>query len=229
MSTSYRPLSEDKPQQPHKRSFGIIKKINTGDYDHKSERKIKKEDHLDDHQKTFSVSTLRLPIFCRTNKPFMYIKVMNLSEKYRVSINSEFLKNYKLNFKILRDQSLESFLKNLKQSHKHILKYPLSAPIIDAKSKEFTEPKDMARIYLKLPDKNAFHIQKFTIVLENDFAPGKTIIDKYEIQVADKRTTIYMIDRIYKEEINSSITFISEDFPGPNGFNDFLEVYSKLF
>ena len=184
----------------------------------------------------FQISTLRLPIFCKTNKPFMYIKVMNFSEKYRVSINSEFLKNYELNFKILRDSSLTNFLKNLKSNQKHILKYPLTAPISDENQitkngkKEFTEPKDMARIYLKLPNKNTFQVQKFTIVLENDYAPGKTIIDKYEFMLEDnKRTSVYMIDRIYGEEVNSSITFISEGFPGPNGFSDFLEAYSKLF
>ena len=68
----------------------------------------------------------------------------------------------------------------------------------------------------------------------NNFAKGKVSTHILSIAgpmiVAQLINVLYnMIDRIYKEEINSSITFISEDFPGPNGFSDFLEVYSKLF
>ena len=57
------------------------------------------------------ITTLRVPIFCSENKPFVFIKVMNKSEKYRLSMNPEFLKSYSLNFKILRDQSLIDFIK----------------------------------------------------------------------------------------------------------------------
>ena len=197
----------------------------------KKPNKIENEDQAPKNptnqiSESFQISTLRLPVFCRTNKPFMFIKVMNFSEKYRISVNPEFLKNYNLNFKILRDNPLSIFLKNLKPNQKLVLR----APDIITDTIKSENQKDQARIYLKLPDINKYPIQKFTIMLENDFFPGKTIIDKYEFSGSNqKRTTIYMIDRIYNNKINSSIAFISEEFTGNSGFNDFLDYYSNLF
>lgn len=173
----------------------------------------------------FEISTLRLPIFCRSNKPFVFLKVLNFSEKYRVSVSPDFLKKYNLNFKILRDVSLQNFLNNLKNHHKKILKFP---------EQEISEnhKKDFAQIFLRLPNIDKLQVQKFTITLENDNAPGKTIIDKYEFYNLKKtkmRTTIFIIDRYYENRINSSISFISEEFLGSNGLMDFLDEYYSNF
>ena len=67
-----------------------------------------------DKQPPIPITTLRLPIFCSENKPFIFVKVLNDSDKYRVSVNPEFLKNYNLKFKILRDESLDNFIRTLK-------------------------------------------------------------------------------------------------------------------
>lgn len=162
------------------------------------------------------ITTLRLPIFCSDNKPFIFIKVLNDSEKYRISVNPDFLKNYNLKFKILRDHSLDNFISNLKGQISNSLKIG-------------TNTGTCVSMYLKLPDRNKALIQKHTIVLENDGVPGKTLIDKYQIQLSTnidaERNIIYIIERIYNGERNTSITFISEEF---ENFYDFLNVYHKL-
>ena len=68
------------------------------------------------------ITTLRLPIFCSDNKPFIFIKVINDSDKYRISMNPDFLINYNLKFKILRDLTLNNFLSSLKGSVKNTIK-----------------------------------------------------------------------------------------------------------
>lgn len=165
-----------------------------------------------------NITTLRLPIFCSQNKPFIYLKVVNDNEKYRLSLNPEFLKNYNLHFKILRDQSLIDFLKHLSflfSSNGNI------NPLIKKKNPS----KNNSSIYLKLPslDKQ-LRIDKHTIILENDNQPGKTIIDKYQIYGKNNdKTSIFIIDRYYGNLYNSSISFISEEY---ESFQDFILDYS---
>ena len=167
-----------------------------------------------DKQPPIPITTLRLPIFCSENKPFIFVKVLNDSDKYRVSVNPEFLKNYNLKFKILRDESLDNFIRTLKGPTKIALKIGQGN-------------ENAVAYYLKLPSRKKAHIQKHTIVLENDGLPGKTIIDKYQIMIepTGKRNIIYVIDRIYGLQRNSSITFISEEY---DSLFDFLNEYSKL-
>lgn len=174
---------------------------------------------------TLKVTSLRLPIFCETNKPFLFIKIMNFSEKYRVSLNPDFLKKYNLGFKILRGQTLEDFLKNLSPKHKSVLKF--------IEPNKNNNQNTRTNIYLKLPNKNSnLKINKHTIVLENEeFGDGKTIIDKYQFYKDSEKTTIFIIDRFFGTETNSSIAFISENNSG-NNYNiveEFLDEYIKLF
>lgn len=173
------------------------------------------------------VTTLRLPIFCLENKPFVYIKVMNQNEKYRLSLNPDFLKNYSLNFKILRDQPLNDFLKWLQLT---IQKEKMENPLIRKLDNNYPENKTQTSIYLKLPSKEQnVLINKHTVLLENDGRPGKTIIDKYQIvfpEISDKRTILFIIDRNFKIHQNSSIAFISEEF---ETFQEFILEYSKMF
>lgn len=173
------------------------------------------------------VTTLRLPVFCRENKPFIYIKVMNHSEKFRISVNPEFLKNYNLNFKILRDQTLTNFMNNLKPEIKNIIKRGWVHPnASDTTDTNFTN----VSIYLKLPEKDKFPIQKHTMLLEHDNEPGRTLIDKYQIIFTDdfeedeqpKKNVLYIIERSHNGIRNISITFISEQF---QNIKDFLEAY----
>jgi hypothetical protein len=165
-----------------------------------------------------NITTLRLPIFCNQNKPFIYLKVINDNEKYRLSLNPEFLKNYNLHFKILRDQSLIDFLKHISflfNSNANI------NPIIKKKNPN----KNNSSIYLKLPNLDKqLKIDKHTIILENDNQPGKTIIDKYQIYGKNnKKTSIFIIDRYYGNLYNSSISFISEEY---ESFQEFILDYS---
>ena len=169
------------------------------------------------------ITSLRLPVFCMTNKPFVYIKVNTASEKYRVSLSPEFMKLYNLNFQIFRDISLEKILIQLKKS----------SNLTGIVNKSLTPEKFQSpSIFMKLPKKENFKVKKHTIVLEEEHQPGITYIDKYEfhnsigdIQIA--KTAIFIIDRVYGEGSeayrNSSITFISEYY---NSFLDFLDDYS---
>lgn len=198
---------------------------------------INEKDQVDIYGKieTFkpeNITTLRLPIFCSDNKPFIYIKVKNENEKYRVSMSPEFLKNYNLKFKILRDQSLKDFFKSkpLKEQNIITMKNYSQNSSSDEKSS----------IYIKLPIIQELgpngvppKIQKHTIILENDGKPGKTLIDKYQFvfgenrgQLKIKKTVIFLIDRIFDGQINSSLTFISDEF---NNIQEFLNEYKKHF
>ena len=163
------------------------------------------------------VTTLRLPVFCRDNKPFVFIKVMNNSEKYRLSVNPEFLKNYNLNFKILRDESLNSFLNGLKSPYKGLIRKG-----VNNFDTNISDSFSNVSLYLKLPEKEKLSIQKHTMLLEHDNNPGRTLIDKYQFNHEDKQTIIYIIERSYFGKRNVSITFISEVF---KNFNDFFEWY----
>lgn len=167
------------------------------------------------------ITTLRLPIFCRENKPFIFIKVMDDSEKYRISVNPDFLKNYNLNFKILRDLSLDNFMSSLRPNLKNILK----------RGTMNEDPNSISNvsIFLRLPEKEKFPIQKHTIVSERDNRPGRTLIDKYQI-IFDpengsnaKKNVLYIIERNYKGLSNISITFVSEQF---TNIYEFLEAYA---
>lgn len=183
-------------------------------------------------EKQENITTLRLPIFCSDNKPFIYIKVKNENEKYRVSMSPEFLKNYNLKFKILRDQSLKDFFKSkpLKEQNIITMKNYNQSLVSDEKSS----------IFIKLPiiqdlGPNGVppKIQKHTIILENDGKPGKTLIDKYQFvfgenrgQLKIKKTVIFLIDRIFDGQVNSSLTFISDEF---NNIQEFLNEYKTHF
>ena len=174
------------------------------------------------------ITTLRIPIFCTDNKPFVFIKVINTNEKYRLSMNPEFLKSYELNFKILRDQSLLDFIKWSTQfSKKNNREYPLIKKDLDSLN---LKNNIQTNIYLKLPQKDKkIIINKHTLILENDGKPGKTLIDKYQIvfpeRSINKRTILFIIDRNFENLQNSSITFISEDF---ETFQDFIAEYSAM-
>lgn len=186
----------------------------------------------DKSEKLENITTLRLPIFCSDNKPFIYIKVKNENEKYRVSMSPEFLKNYNLKFKILRDQSLKDFFKSkpLKEQNIITMKNYNQSSALDEKSS----------IFIKLPiiqdlGPNGVppKIQKHTIILENDGKPGKTLIDKYQFvfgenrgQLKIKKTIIFLIDRIFNGQVNSSLTFISDEF---NNIQEFLNEYKTHF
>lgn len=182
------------------------------------------------------VTTLRLPVFCRENKPFVFVKVMNHSEKYRISVNPEFLKNYSLNFKILRDQTLNNFMNNLKPEIKNIIKRGWVPTNPTNPTNHETSSSDSSftnvSIYLKLPEKDKFPIQKHTMLLEHDGEPGRTLIDKYQIIFTDdfqdgespKKNVLYIIERSYNGIRNVSITFISEQFPN---LKEFLDVYNQ--
>lgn len=161
------------------------------------------------------VTTLRLPVFCRDNKPFVFIKVMNNSEKYRLSVNPEFLKNYNLNFKILRDDSLNSFLSSLKPHCRGLIR---KGVISETENDSFSN----VSIYLRLPEREKLSIQKHTMLLEHDNNPGRTLIDKYQFLHEDKQTVIYIIERSYLGKRNVSITFVSENF---KNIADFLDWY----
>ena len=167
-----------------------------------------------DKQPPIPITTLRLPIFCSENKPFIFVKVLNDSDKYRVSVNPEFLKNYNLKFKILRDESLDNFIRTLRGPTKLALKIGQGN-------------ENAVAYYLKLPSRKKAHIQKHTIVLENDGLPGKTIIDKYQITIEENgsRNIIYIIDRVFYGKRNSSIAFISEEY---DNLLEFLVDYNKL-
>lgn len=172
------------------------------------------------------VTTLRLPIFCAENKPYIFIKVMNHSEKYRISVNSDFLKKYNLNFKILRDQSLINFMNGLKPSHRNILKKGVAGVEVSDSDRISN-----TSIFLRLPEKEKFPILKNTILLENDGESGRTLIDKYQIVFDEKnkyntskKNIIYIIERSYKSTRNVSIAFISEEY---QNINEFLEAYAE--
>ena len=160
------------------------------------------------------ITTLRLPIFCSDNKPFIFIKVINDSDKYRISMNPDFLKNYNLKFKILRDLTLNNFLSSLKGSVKNTIKIG-------------NGDDNTVKIFLKLPNKEKTQISKHTIILENDGLPGRTIIDKYQITIEENgsRNVIYIIDRVFYGKRNSSIAFISEEY---DNLLEFLVDYNKL-
>lgn len=181
--------------------------------------------HFESENKNESVTILRLPIFCSQNKPFIFLKIMDNDQRYRLSLNPEFLKIYNLNFKILRDQSLIDFIK---LNSLNFVNQEFKNPIVRRKaSSNFkTSFKNNSEIFLKLPklDTN-LRIDKHTILLENDKSLGKTIIDKYQIiGKSGKRTCLFIIDRYFGDLYNTSISFISEEY---SNFQEFLLDYSK--
>lgn len=165
------------------------------------------------------ITSLRLPVFCMTNKPFVYIKVNTMSEKYRVSLSPEFMKLYNLNFQIFRDISLEKILTQLKKN-------PNLNGIVNKSLKpdQFQSPS----IFMKLPKKESFKVKKHTVILEEEDLPGITYIDKYEFHRDGFKTSIFIIDRLYinsdNPDRNSSITFISDRYAS---FLSFLEDYAE--
>ena len=173
------------------------------------------------------INSLRLPIFCMTNKPFVYIKANTTSDKYRVSLSPEFMKIYNLNFQILRDISLDKLLSHLKKTQ--TLNGIVNKSLAPGK---FQSPS----IFMKLPKKENFKVKKHTIIMEEEYLPGITYIDKYEFHhshqsndgITNTKTSIFIIDRVFGEpetaNRNTSITFISDHY---NTLTDFLLDYSQ--
>lgn len=170
------------------------------------------------------INSLRLPIFCMTNKPFVYIKANTTSDKYRVSLSPEFMKIYNLNFQILRDISLDKLLSHLKKTQ------TLNGIVNKSLNPEkFQSPS----IFMKLPKKENFKVKKHTIIMEEEYLPGITYIDKYEFHYSidgekNTKTSIFIIDRVFGEpetaSRNTSITFVSDHY---NTLTDFLLDYSQ--
>lgn len=180
------------------------------------------------------VTTLRLPIFCKENKPFIFIKVVNDSEKFRVSVNPEFLRNYNLNFKILRDVSLMGFIHNLKPEFQKLIRFNhsvsqnlLANQFQEKDPNESLENFQNVSLFLRLPKKEFMQVQKHTILLENDDESGKTLIDKYLFSNDQNgQTVIYIIEREYQGIRNLSLSFISDTY---KTIHDFLNWYKLSF
>lgn len=160
--------------------------------------------------------SLRLPIFCGINKPYMFININTMNEKYRISLSPEFLKVYDLSFQIFRDESLNNLLSNQNIQNNKFL-------ILSQKS----EPKRTG-LYLRLPKMNKLQISKQTMIFEDILGEPDSIfiMDKYHCEIDSKKTLIIISERYHSGKKNTSVTFISEKY---KNISSFLLDYSKLF
>lgn len=148
--------------------------------------------------------SLRLPIF-NQNKPYLFLKISKNTDKYRLSLSPDFLKQYNISFRIFRNNSLDTLIASLSETSRLNTNFN--------------------KLDFRLPKKESQEVIKLNYIMDiNDDNQDIINIEKYtfmgredrEAREAKEETIIFVTERnciIDNEAVtNICLTFVSKRF-----------------
>lgn len=145
--------------------------------------------------------SLRLPIF-NQNKPYLFLKISKNTDKYRLSLSPDFLKQYNISFRIFRNNSLDTLIASLSETSRLNTNFN--------------------KLDFRLPKKESQEVIKLNYIMDiNDNNQDIINIEKYtfmgrEDREAKEETIIFVTERnciIDNEAVtNICLTFVSKRF-----------------
>lgn len=142
--------------------------------------------------------SLRLPIF-NQNKPYLFLKISKNTDKYRLSLSPDFLKQYNISFRIFRNNSLDTLIASLSETSRLNTNFN--------------------KLDFRLPKKESQEVIKLNYIMDiNDDNQDIINIEKYTFmgKEAKEETIIFVTERnciIDNEAVtNICLTFVSKRF-----------------
>ena len=142
--------------------------------------------------------SLRLPIF-NQNKPYLFLKISKNTDKYRLSLSPDFLKQYNISFRIFRNNSLDTLIASLSETSRLNTNFN--------------------KLDFRLPKKESQEVIKLNYIMDiNDDNQDIINIEKYTFidREAKEETIIFVTERNCiidnKAVTNICLTFVSKRF-----------------
>jgi hypothetical protein len=150
------------------------------------------------------ILSLRIPIF-NQNKPYVFFRINKKSDKYRLSLSPDFMKQYNLSFRIFRNSSLNSMLQTIGEtSHLNT---------------------NFGKLDFRLPKKEKQQVIKQTMIVDlNNDSTDRLIIDKYTFlgksltDIHQEDTVVFITERNFGDKSNVCLAFISKKYLTINEF-----------
>lgn len=140
------------------------------------------------------VLSLRLPIF-NQNKPYLFLKISKDTDKYRLSLSPDFLKQYNLSFRIFRNKSLDELIKNLDQTSRLNTNFN--------------------KLDFRLPKKELQEVIKLNFIMDlKDDGTDVINLEKYIFMSKTnvEETVVFISERITNGITNLCLSFISKKY-----------------